>query len=90
VGRDCILGLGRKAFLSPTLLTHLQEKSLLFLDQCCSPNKGGLLGVTWLNSSDLDLDVDFTLEWDGFIQHLKEAGVSLLEGPDSLIWTGGD
>jgi hypothetical protein len=26
VGRDCILGLGRKAMLSPPLLTHLQEK----------------------------------------------------------------
>ena len=49
----------------------------------------GLLGVTWIKSSDLQLDAEFNLEWDGYIQHIKEAGVRLQEGSDTLIWTGG-
>ena len=30
------------------------------------------------------------MEWDGFTNALKDAGISLQAGEDSLIWAGGD
>jgi hypothetical protein len=90
VGRDCILGLGRHALLSSSLLAHLHRKSLYFLHQFKSPSSGGLLGDHWLSGADLQLDSDLISEWDGYTQLLKDAGIRLQERPDTLLWTGGD
>jgi ribonuclease HI len=90
VGRDCILDLGRKAILSPSLCAHLQHNNLIFLHQFFSPTTAGTLGNTCLSGLDLHLNFDLRTEWDIFAQHLKAAGVYLKTTPDSLIWTGGD
>jgi hypothetical protein len=90
VGSDCILGLGRKAILSPPLRAHLQDKNLLYLHQFYRPSKGGPLGDSWLSGSELQLELDLKVEWDDFTQLLKESGVRLQSKSDSLIWTGGD
>jgi hypothetical protein len=85
VGSDNILGLGRKAMLSPPLRAHLQEKSLIYLHQFYCPSKGGPLGDSWLKGLDLQLDSKFIVEWDGYTQLLKETGVRLQDKPDTLI-----
>jgi hypothetical protein len=90
VGRDCILGLGRHALLSSSLLAHLHRKSLYFLHQFISPSNGGLLGDHWLSGEELQLDSDLFSEWEGYTQSLKDAGIRLQERPDTLLWTGGD
>jgi ribonuclease HI len=90
VGSDCILDLGRKALLSPSLRAQLHEKSLFYLHQFYSPSKGGLLGDSWLNGADLLLDLNSSIEWNGYIQLLIEAGIRLHPKADLLIWTGGN
>jgi hypothetical protein len=90
VGRDSFPELGRKFLLSPSLLAHLQAKSLIFLNQFCYQNSEGPFGDTWLNGSDLQLDPKFLSEWDGFIKLIKDSGLRLQEKLDSIFWTGGD
>jgi hypothetical protein len=45
---------------------------------------------SWLDSGPLHLSHQHALEWDHFTSALKEAGVTLSSGPDSLSWAGGD
>jgi ribonuclease HI len=90
VGRDCILDLGRKAILSPSLRAHLQHKNLVYLHQFFSPSIAGTLGNSCLSGLDLLLNQDHRAEWDNFSLLLKAAGVCLKTKPDSLIWMGGD
>ena len=90
VGRDCILGLGRHALLSSSLLAHLHRKNLYFLHQFISPSDGGLLGDHWLSGEELQLEPDLFSEWEGYTQSLKDASIHLQDRPDTLLWTGGD
>jgi hypothetical protein len=44
----------------------------------------------WLHSRDLPLFGSMALEWDSYTAALKQAGISLTDARDSLIWAGGD
>jgi hypothetical protein len=89
IGRDALLGLGGRAFLSTKLLLHLHKKSIYFLYQISSTSDGHL-GNSWLNSVDLNLDSDLAIEWDGYTRLLTEAGICLQDRSDTFLWTGGD
>jgi hypothetical protein len=90
VGRDYILGLGRQALLSSSLLTHLHRKNIFFLHQIISPSNEGLLGDHWLSGEELQLDFDLYRKWIGYTHSLMDAGIRLQDRPDVLLWTGGD
>ena len=44
----------------------------------------------WISAKDLGISGDLETEWEQYCRDLNEAGVSLREKEDTLIWTGGD
>jgi len=44
----------------------------------------------WISAKDLGISGDLEMEWEQYCRDLNEAGVSLREKEDTLIWTGGD
>jgi hypothetical protein len=90
VGNDCILGLGSKACLSPSLRDCLHGKNLHFLQQFHRPSISDPQSDSWLNGLDLQLNPSHRTEWDDFIRQLKAFGVRLQPQQDTLIWIGGD
>jgi hypothetical protein len=90
IGKDDILGLGKKSLLSPRLLDCLHNLGLHYLFHLKSPLNNRSLGESWITSSTLKLDSELSAEWNNYTHHLKEAGIYLQERPDTLIWTGGD
>jgi hypothetical protein len=90
IGKDDILGMGAKALLSPRLLERLHFLGLHYLFHLKSPHSRNSLGKSWVTSSSLYLDRELSAEWNSYTYHLNEAGIHLLERPDTLIWTGGD
>jgi ribonuclease HI len=89
IGRDALLGLGGRAFLSTQLLTHLHNKSIFFLHQI-STTSGGHLGDSWISNVDLALDRDLAIEWDEYTRRLTESDICLQDRSDTFLWTGGD
>jgi hypothetical protein len=90
IGRDDILGMGKKALLSTRLLERLHNLGLFYLFQIKDTHRSNTLGESWVTSSSLNLDSELTAEWNSYTHHLIEAGIRLQDRPDTLIWTGGD
>jgi hypothetical protein len=90
VGRDSILDLGNKAFLSAPLRAHLRSKNLIFLHQFYTASIPSSLGFSWLSGTDLQLKLEHRAEWDYYTQSLTTAGIYLKTKADTLLWTGGD
>jgi hypothetical protein len=90
VGRDAILGMGKKALLSTQLLERLHSLGFYYLFQLKDTHRSNTLGESWITSSLLNLNTELTAEWNRYTQHLTEAGIRLQDRPDTLIWTGGD
>jgi hypothetical protein len=48
------------------------------------------LSEDWISGRDLGISGNLASEWEHYRDNLNEAGVSLNEKEDTLIWTGGD
>jgi hypothetical protein len=90
IGKDRILGMGIKAFLSAELLQTLNQNSVHYLSQANKDLRPGTICSTWYDSGDLNLSGVLATEWEGYRSALIESGVQLRNRPDALIWTGGD
>jgi hypothetical protein len=44
----------------------------------------------WISAKDLGISGNLEAEWEQYCRDLNEAGISLCEKEDTLIWTGGD
>jgi hypothetical protein len=44
----------------------------------------------WIDSADLGLTGELSMEWKQFRRALQAAGVVVTDNVDELIWTGGD
>jgi len=90
IGADKVLGMGDRSLLTPELRYLLQQQNLYYLAQVKIQPGGRALPDIWLDSGLLQLSYQKALEWDHYTSALKEAGVSLTHGPDTLSWAGGD
>jgi hypothetical protein len=90
LGRDVILGLGDRSFLSSAMRLHLRALNFKTLDQIRSVTAASSLPDVWLSSGDLLLSEPLTSEWNRFTSALKGAGISLRAETDVLLWGGGD
>jgi hypothetical protein len=90
LGRDKIIGMEDSSILSPTLISKLVSSNLIHLAQVGSPSGSPYLPDFWLGGTELSLSGQEVVEWTRFTSALKNAGISLIEEPDSLRWAGGD
>jgi hypothetical protein len=82
--------LGQKAILSEQLRTILTQKGINTLDLASVNQDPITLSEDWISGRDLGISGNLASEWDHYCDNLNEAGVSLNEKEDTLIWTGGD
>jgi hypothetical protein len=90
IGVDKILGMGDRSLLSPDLRSLLGQKNIFLLAQVHLQSGCRSLPNRWLNSEYLNLFNQSAIEWDIYASALKEAGITLSQGPDTLRWAGGD
>jgi hypothetical protein len=48
------------------------------------------LSTSWYNFGDLGLSGSLAVEWECYRKALNSSGVSIMDGDDTLMWTGGD
>jgi hypothetical protein len=89
IGRDQILGLGSKSYLSEELLAQLTLKRVMVLAQVSVAHDPVTSSETWISNTELGLSGSLASEWEVYCNNLNQAGVSLMVGADSLLWTGG-
>jgi hypothetical protein len=90
IGRDTLLGLGLKAYLSQDLLEQLSLSNIHFLYQAKSPSVDLNYYTKWLSRADLGLSGVLAQEWTFFCTTLTEAGIRLHAKADIFLWNGGD
>jgi hypothetical protein len=66
LGRDKILGLGDRSFLSQALITHLRRKKITVLAQAKGHLDHFSLTENWICSSELGITGELAFEWDQF------------------------
>jgi len=76
--------------MSTQLRSILIQKGIITLDLASVYQDPNTLSEVWINSRELGISGNLSLEWEHFCDNLNEAGVSLNENEDSLIWTRGD
>jgi hypothetical protein len=89
-GRDMIVGLDDRSLLHPELCSKLTSQNFHYLAHINLSTGSSTLPDHWLSDSDLSLSGRMATDWNFFTFHLKCAGISLNEDPDTLVWTGGD
>jgi hypothetical protein len=90
LGRDKLLGLDDRSILSLPLRSHLGSLNFFSLAQMKVETRVSPLLDRWLHSRDFPLIGSMAREWDSFLAALKQAGISLTEARDALIWARGD
>jgi hypothetical protein len=91
VGRDRILGMGDRSFLSDELITSLKEKNVSTLAQASTERNPITFAEVWRSSEELELLGAHAIEWNNYTMELSHAGITLQEGAeDKLLWNGGD
>jgi hypothetical protein len=87
IGRDQILGLGDKSFLSHDILEHLKKKKITVLAQAKNHFDHNTLTKNWFGSVDLGLTGALAAEWDLFHRALIGAGATIRDTTYQLMWT---
>jgi len=64
MGKDEFLGLGKRSFLSPELISLINSKHVHFLYQAKKDLVQGSTCFNWLNSRDLGLMGELAGEWE--------------------------
>jgi ribonuclease HI len=90
LGRDKLLGLDDRSILSLPLRSQLGSFNFFSLAQMKVETRVSPFPDRWLHSRDFPLFGSMAREWDSFSAALKQAGISLTEARDALIWAGGD
>jgi len=90
LGRDRILGLGSKYFLSEELIAHLTLKRIIVLAQASISQDPVSSMETWMSNTELGVTSNLASKWECYCNSLNEVGVSLLDVVVSLLWAGGD
>jgi hypothetical protein len=90
IGRDAILGLGSKAYLSSGLLEFLRNLKVFFLFQAQHNSDCGFSCTNWKSSTDLGLSGALAQEWTSYCLALSGAGIRLHAVEDTIKWNGGD
>jgi hypothetical protein len=70
--------------------TILTQKGIFTLNLASVYQDPITLSEKWISEKDLGISGNIESEWDQYCINLNEAGVSLSEKEDTLIWTGGD
>jgi hypothetical protein len=73
LGRDNILGIGDKSFLSTELLSILNQKKIIVLAQASEGIDPISLSEIWINNNSLGISGEFAKEWDDYIAELRGA-----------------
>jgi hypothetical protein len=89
LGRDKILDLGEKYFLSDILISDLHERHIYSLAQAQRTDDRSYSSFLWVKSYEIGLTGTSATEWDRFRLDLIDAGTFLQDREDSLLWTGG-
>jgi len=89
IGRDKIMGLEDKSYLTPERVTSLKQKNITVLSQAW--NNVGHIGRShsWYSYTDLSLSCLLAVEWDPYIKDLISSNFSIMDGNKILMWTGG-
>jgi hypothetical protein len=90
VGKDEILGLGKRSFLSPEMIIFLNINHVHFLYQARKASVQGTICSNWLNNRDLGLVGDLVVEWELYRKILIESDISHTSCQDELRALGGD
>jgi hypothetical protein len=90
LGRDMILGMGDKSFLSSNLLSELRQRNITSLSQARRHIDPLSSSSFWINSTELGFTGDMATEWDRFQRELIDSGAFLQDIEDELMWIGGD
>jgi hypothetical protein len=69
IGKDLILGMGSKAFLSDDLVQALNQKNVHYLYQASRVLRPGTICSTWIDNEDLNLSGFLNLNGRGTGRH---------------------
>jgi hypothetical protein len=90
VGRDKICGMENSSLLSDALCLQLQHNHITHLAQASISDRRSQFPESWRSSESLNLCDQNGIEWSSFTLALREAGITLRNAEDSLVWAGGD
>jgi hypothetical protein len=90
VGKDHLMGLGKRSILSPGLLSVLKHRGIVFLFQVRNSPTTSPLNNYWKDATELALRGDQATEWELYRQALASAGILITSIEDELCWEGGD
>ena len=85
VGMDPIIGLEDNYVLPRNLIAHLHCRNCVVLQQVWKMDNDGC--YHWLSTEDLQFSGNLMIEWNNYIQRLKQAGVELSDRSDQLVWS---
>jgi hypothetical protein len=74
LGKDRILGMGDRSFLSINLMDALKDQNILTLAQARNISSDQTISSYWLTNEDLGLEGDLALEWDLYRRSLIDSG----------------
>ena len=86
VGRDSIVGLDKGWRLSDALLTRLMNRNIFFLAQAAKRNVANSWTV-WYSLVELGFMDALGIEWDNYINLLRNVGICLNSAKDCLFWS---
>jgi hypothetical protein len=90
LGRDKILGMGDRSFLSHTLISLLRQKNILLLSQARGQLDQVSTTTNWIRSNELGITGDLAAEWDQFRISTYWFRSLHQDKDDELMWTRGD
>lgn len=89
VGIDPIIGLNEDFLLSLKVIELLWSKNIEVLSQVFKGSTVEDAGSDWLSATDLGLTGMDVVEWHGYVERLRDAGIRLTNTPDQMVWDWG-
>jgi hypothetical protein len=86
LGKDPFIGDNSSFNLSETLIQLLNKKGIYSIAQAVDPNTLDN-SQYWLNTNQLSLSRELSIEWNNYIAVLKSNGLSLNQSNDKLVWS---
>jgi hypothetical protein len=90
LGRDMILGMGDKSFLSFNILSKLRHRNITSLSQSRSHIDHLSSSSNWISGTKLGFTRDMVAKWDQFRRALIDSSAYIQDIEDELLWIGGN
>jgi hypothetical protein len=87
-GQDPFIGCDHMYKLSDALVRHLNDLhvySLAHITYTSSLNSSNT--QDWLSAVDLGLEGELAIEWSGYLEMLRNSGVTIKSDADLLVWS---